>query len=55
MILLHTSVNNTAGYWLPVNIGLTVALLIVAATLVVTDLMYLRPRMPRSPVAVSPR
>ena len=55
VILLHTSVNNTSGYWLPVNIGLTIALLIVAATLVVTDRMYLRPRMPRPPVAASAR
>ena len=43
MILLHTSVNNTSGYWLPVNIGLTVVLLVVAAVVVITDRMYARP------------
>ena len=43
VILLHTSVNNTSGYWLPVNIGLTVVLLIVAIIVVITDRMYTRP------------
>jgi uncharacterized protein len=43
VILLHTSVNNTSGYWLPVNAGLTVVLLVVALVLVVTDRMYARP------------
>ena len=28
VILLHTSVNNTSGYWLPVNVGLTAVLLV---------------------------
>lgn len=44
VILLHTSVNNTSGYWLPVNAGLTVVLLVVALIVAVTDLMYVRPR-----------
>jgi membrane protease YdiL (CAAX protease family) len=43
VILLHTSVNNTSGYWLPVNIGLTVVLVVVAAAVVVIDRMYARP------------
>ncbi|MFK4834809.1 CPBP family intramembrane glutamic endopeptidase [Microbacterium sp. ZW T2_14] len=43
VILLHTSVNNTSGYWLPVNIGLTIVLLAFAAGVVVADRMYLRP------------
>ncbi|MGZ8804461.1 MAG: CPBP family intramembrane glutamic endopeptidase [Microbacterium sp.] len=47
VVLLHTSVNNTSGYWLPVNIGLTVALLVMAGALVVIDRMWERPRMPR--------
>jgi membrane protease YdiL (CAAX protease family) len=50
MVLLHTSVNNTSGYWLPVNIGLTIALLIVAATLVITDKMYERRATPERAV-----
>ena len=43
VILLHTSVNNTSGYWLPVNAGLTVVLLVVAIIVVITDRMYARP------------
>ena len=43
VILLHTSVNNTSGYWLPVNIGLTAVLLVIAILMVVTDRMYVRP------------
>ena len=45
VILLHASVNNTSGYWLPVNPGLTIALLLVAVIVVVTDRMYARPGM----------
>jgi membrane protease YdiL (CAAX protease family) len=43
VILLHTSVNNTSGYWLPVNAGLTAVLLVVAVFVVVTDRMYVGP------------
>lgn len=43
VILLHTSVNNTSGYWLPVNPGLTIVLLLVAVVVVLTDRMYARP------------
>jgi len=43
VILLHTSVNNTSGYWLPVNAGLTIVLLLVAVIVVLTDRMYARP------------
>ncbi len=53
VVLLHTSVNNTSGYWLPVNIGLTVALVITAGVLVVLDRMWERPRMPR-PGSIQP-
>ena len=48
VVLLHTSVNNTAGYWLPVNIGLTAVLLVVAGVLVVTDRMWERTRTPHA-------
>jgi membrane protease YdiL (CAAX protease family) len=55
VILLHTSVNNTSGYWLPVNAGLTIVLLIIAAVVVITDRMYARnPAIPRGPTAVVP-
>ncbi len=36
-------VNNTSGYWLPVNVGLTAVLLVVAVFVVVTERMYVRP------------
>ena len=42
-MILHTSVNNTSGYWLPVNAGLTAVLLVVAVVVVITDRMYARP------------
>jgi membrane protease YdiL (CAAX protease family) len=42
VILLHTSVNNTSGYWLPTNAGLTAVLLVIAILMVVTDRMYVR-------------
>lgn len=43
MILLHTSVNNTSGYWMPVNAGTTAVLLVIAVGVVVGDRMYARP------------
>jgi membrane protease YdiL (CAAX protease family) len=43
VILLHTSVNNTSGYWMPVTAGMTAVLLVVAAAVVVRDRMYVRP------------
>jgi membrane protease YdiL (CAAX protease family) len=48
VILLHTSVNNTSGFWLPVNMGLTVLLILTAGVLVVLDRMWERRRMPRT-------
>ena len=48
VVLLHTSVNNTSGYWLPVNIGLTVGPPRHGGALVVLDRMWERPRMPQS-------
>ena len=43
VILLHTSLNNTSVYWLPVNAGLTAVLLAVALCVVFSDRMYARP------------
>ncbi|WP_127476589.1 CPBP family intramembrane glutamic endopeptidase [Microbacterium sulfonylureivorans] len=43
MILLHTSVNNASGYWMPVNAGTTAVLLLIAVGVVVGDRMYARP------------
>jgi membrane protease YdiL (CAAX protease family) len=43
VILQHTSVNNTSGYWMPVTAGMTAVLLVVAAAVVVRDRMYVRP------------
>ncbi|MGN8551357.1 UNVERIFIED_CONTAM: CPBP family intramembrane metalloprotease [Microbacterium sp. SLM126] len=43
MILLHTSVNNSSGYWMPVNTGTTAVLLVVAVAVVIADRMYARP------------
>jgi membrane protease YdiL (CAAX protease family) len=43
VILFHTSVNNASGYWLPVNAGLTVMLLLAAIVVVIADRMWIRP------------
>jgi membrane protease YdiL (CAAX protease family) len=44
VVLLHTAVNNTAGFWLPVTLGVYAAMAILTLTLIITDRMWrLRP------------
>ncbi|MBP1468296.1 CPBP family intramembrane metalloprotease [Candidatus Chloroploca sp. M-50] len=44
VVLLHTAVNNTAGFWLPVTVGVYAAMFIMTVTLIITDRMWrLRP------------
>jgi hypothetical protein len=44
VVLLHTAVNNTAGFWLPVTPGVYAAMAILTLTLIITDCMWrLRP------------
>jgi len=44
VVLLHTAVNNTAGFWLPVTVGVYAAMAIMTVTLIITDRMWrLRP------------
>jgi uncharacterized protein len=40
VVLLHTAVNNAAGFWLPVTLGVYVAMLIMMVTLIITDRMW---------------
>jgi len=40
VVLLHTAVNNTAGFWLPVTVGVYAAMLIMMVTLIITDRMW---------------
>ncbi|MEI7643710.1 MAG: type II CAAX endopeptidase family protein [Chloroflexales bacterium] len=40
VVLLHTAVNNTAGFWLPVTAGVYVAMSIMTVTLIITDHMW---------------
>lgn len=42
MVLLHTSVNNTSGFWLPVHDGVQLVLIPLLVVLVVVDRMYRR-------------
>lgn len=42
-VLLHTSVNNTTGYWLPVHPGVQLVLIPVLIALVIVDRMWRRP------------
>ncbi|RRR77997.1 MAG: CPBP family intramembrane metalloprotease [Candidatus Viridilinea halotolerans] len=44
VVLLHTAVNNSAGFWLPVTVGVYVAMGLMTVTLIITDRMWrLRP------------
>ncbi|WP_245863613.1 hypothetical protein [Candidatus Viridilinea mediisalina] len=44
VVLLHTAVNNSAGFWLPVTVGVYGAMAIMTVTLIITDRMWrLRP------------
>jgi membrane protease YdiL (CAAX protease family) len=47
LVLLHTAVNNTAGFWLPVTLGVYVAMSIVMVILILIDRMW-RVRAPES-------
>jgi len=40
VVLLHTAVNNTAGFWLPVTVGMYAAMGIMTVTLIITDRMW---------------
>jgi membrane protease YdiL (CAAX protease family) len=40
VVLLHTAVNNTAGFWLPVTVGVYAAMLIMMVALIITDRMW---------------
>lgn len=40
VVLLHTAVNNTAGFWLPVTAGVYVAMILMMMTLIITDRMW---------------
>lgn len=40
VVLLHTAVNNTAGFWLPVTAGVYAAMGIMMVTLIITDRMW---------------
>lgn len=42
VVVLHTSLNNTAGYWLPNSIGFQVGVGLLALVVVVVDRMDLR-------------
>jgi membrane protease YdiL (CAAX protease family) len=44
VVLLHTALNNTAGFWLPVTVGVYATMSIATVTLIITDRMWrLRP------------
>lgn len=43
MVILHTSVNNTSGFWLPVHAGVQLVLIPVLIVLVLVDRMYRGP------------
>lgn len=40
VVLLHTAVNNTAGFWLPVTVGVYAAMGIMMVTLIISDRMW---------------
>jgi len=40
VVLLHTAVNNSAGFWLPVTAGVYAAMVIMMVTLIITDRMW---------------
>ena len=39
-VVLHTAVNNTAGFWLPLTIGVYAAMILMMVTLIITDRMW---------------
>ena len=42
VVLLHTAVNNTAGFWLPVTVGVYITMTLMTMTLIITDRMWRR-------------
>ena len=40
VVLLHTAVNNTAGFWLPITPGIYATMSILTVTLIITDRMW---------------
>jgi membrane protease YdiL (CAAX protease family) len=40
VVLLHTAVNNAAGFWLPVTVGVYAAMIIMMVTLIIADRMW---------------
>jgi membrane protease YdiL (CAAX protease family) len=40
VVLLHTAVNNSAGFWLPITAGVYVTMSIATVTLIITDRMW---------------
>lgn len=40
VMLLHTALNNTAGFWLPITAGVYVTMSIATVTLIITDRMW---------------
>ena len=40
VVLLHTALNNTAGFWLPVTAGIYATISILTLTLIITDRMW---------------
>ena len=40
VVLLHTAVNNAAGFWLPVTVGVYAAMIIMMVALIITDRMW---------------
>nr|WP_255604433.1 CPBP family intramembrane glutamic endopeptidase [Oscillochloris sp. ZM17-4] len=40
VVLLHTAVNNSAGFWLPVTLGVYAAMAIMTVALIITDRMW---------------
>ena len=52
VVLLHTAVNNAAGFWLPVTVGVYAAMLIMMVTLIIMDQMW-RVRPPEGATAMA--
>ncbi|MBX0330540.1 hypothetical protein K2Z83_23060 [Oscillochloris sp. ZM17-4] len=50
VVLLHTAVNNSGGFWLPVTLGVYAAMAIMTLTLIITDRMW-RMRPPEDTMA----
>lgn len=42
MVLLHTAVNNTAGFWLPITLGMYIMMAVLVVIVIRLDKMWLR-------------